>query len=99
LTGLVDTSLYRSPEWREALTAACAERDLDLERVWQETDNTDDSEGLYIKIEEEGRVVERLKFVRASFLTAVLDSGGHWLRRPIVPNQLRDGVDLFGDVP
>ena len=53
-------------------------------------------EGLYIKVEEEGRVVERYKFIRASFLTTVLDSGSHWLRRPILPNQLDAGVDLFG---
>ena len=54
-----------------------------------------DAEGLYLKIEEDGVVVERYKWVRASFLTAVLDSGGHWLDRPIVPNRLADGVDLF----
>ena len=55
----------------------------------------DDAEGLYIKVEEDGRVVERYKWVRTSFLTEVLDSGGHWLDRPIVPNRLADGVDLF----
>jgi hypothetical protein len=53
-------------------------------------------EGLYLKVEEGGRVVERYKLVRSSFLTAILDSGSHWLDRPIVPNQLRDGADLYG---
>lgn len=37
----------------------------------------------------------RYKWIRASFLTAVVDSGSHWLARPIVPNRLADGVDLF----
>ena len=32
-----------------------------------------------------------------SFLTSVVESGSHWLSRPIVPNQLRAGVDLFGE--
>jgi hypothetical protein len=41
-------------------------------------------------------VVHRYKFVRFDFLSAVLDSGSHWMRRPILPNQLADGVDLFG---
>jgi hypothetical protein len=50
-------------------------------------------------VEESGAVVERYKYVRASFLAAVLDSGTHWLKRPIVPNQLRPGVNLFGSVP
>jgi hypothetical protein len=43
--------------------------------------------------------VGRYKFVRASFLTSVVESGSHWLKRPIVPNQLRPGVDLFGGTP
>ena len=38
------------------------------------------------KVEEEGEVRARYKYVRADFLTAVLDSGTHWLRRPILPN-------------
>ena len=45
-------------------------------------------EGLYIKIEENGQVVERLKFVRPSFTQAVDASQSHWLDRPIVPNGL-----------
>ena len=45
-------------------------------------------EGLYIKAEESNKVAERFKYVRADFLTTVLDSGSHWLRRPIVPNIL-----------
>jgi hypothetical protein len=52
-------------------------------------------EGLYIKHEEDGRVVSRYKFVRPSFLQAVADAGEHWMDRPIEPNQLREGVDLF----
>jgi hypothetical protein len=46
-------------------------------------------EGLYIKVEENGQVIDRLKFVRPSFLQTILESQTHWLERPIVPNQLR----------
>ncbi|MGJ5815626.1 RNA ligase family protein [Paludibaculum fermentans] len=52
-------------------------------------------EGLYFKHEEQGRVVGRFKYVRPSFLQAVVDSGEHWSDRPIEPNRLRRGVDLF----
>ena len=52
-------------------------------------------EGLYLKHEEEGRVIGRFKFVRAGFSQAVADSGEHWMDRPIEPNRLRKGVDLF----
>ena len=83
LPRLVAPSLYKTPRWREAITD------------WKETDSSDDAEGLYVKIEEDGVVVERYKWIRASFLTAVVDSGSHWLDRPIVPNRLAEGVDLF----
>lgn len=56
-------------------------------------------EGLYIKVEEDDQVVGRYKLIRASFLTTVLESGSHWLNRPIPPNQLTDGLDIFGDGP
>ena len=52
-------------------------------------------EGLYLKQEENGRVIGRYKFVRTEFLQTVADSGDHWMNRPIEPNRLRDGVDLF----
>lgn len=96
LLALIENSLYKSPAWRERLAEVCALRGLDLERIRQETDPSDLMEGLYIKVEDQGRVVERYKYVRAGFLTSVVDSGTHWLKRPIVPNQLREGVDLFG---
>jgi hypothetical protein len=53
-------------------------------------------EGLYIKWEEDGRVLGRYKYVRSGFLQAVEEEGMHWMDRPIEPNQLRPDVDLFG---
>ena len=46
-----------------------------------------------------GAVVARYKWIRASFLSAVVDSGSHWLNRPIVANRLAPGVELFAEVP
>lgn len=57
--------------------------------------STELMEGLYLKHEEGGRVIGRYKYVRAGFLQAVADSGEHWMDRPIEPNRLRRGVDLF----
>ena len=96
LVALVGPSLYKSSRWRERLSAACAERGLDAGRIWKETDPSDLMEGVYVKVEEEDRVAERYKWIRASFLTSVLDSGTHWLKRPLVPNLLREDADLFG---
>jgi hypothetical protein len=96
LTALVGPSLFKGPHWRQHLEEACRAHGLDPERARAETDGSDLMEGLYIKVEEAGRVVERYKWIRASFLTTVLDSGSHWMRRPILPNRLREDVDLFG---
>jgi hypothetical protein len=96
LPALVRHSLYKSARWRDALTEAIVAEGLDPERQRGETDPADEGEGLYLKVEEDGVVLERYKFVRPSFLTAVVDSGSHWLSRPIVPNRLAPGVDIFG---
>jgi len=95
LTAFVGPSLYKGSTWRARLTAAVQERGLDVERALRETDPSEQSEGLYVKHESEDEVLHRYKWVRASFLTAVVESGSHWLNRPIVPNQLADGVDLY----
>jgi hypothetical protein len=97
IRSLVRPALYKSLRWRESLERACARVGQDVERVRSETDGSDLAEGLYIKVEEEGRVAGRYKYIRASFLTSVLDSGSHWMDRPVLPNQLRDGTDIFGD--
>ena len=96
LVALIGPSLFKSPAWRTRLIEAALARGVDGETVVRETDSSDLMEGLYIKVEENDRVVERFKFVRAGFLTAVVDSGSHWLRRPILPNGLAAHVDLFG---
>nr|WP_321476740.1 RNA ligase family protein [uncultured Paludibaculum sp.] len=52
-------------------------------------------EGLYIKWEADGHVLGRYKYVRRGFLQAVANSETHWMDRPIEPNMLRPGADLF----
>jgi hypothetical protein len=95
----VRPSLYTSERWRERLVEVVRELGLREERVLAETDRSGLAEGLYVKVEEEGRVLDRYKFIRPSFLQAVVESGSHWLDRPVVPNLLADGVDLFGGEP
>jgi len=95
LVKLLGNSLYKSADWKVRLEDGCAVNNARVEMTIAQTDPTDLMEGLYIKVEENDRVVERYKFIRESFLTAVIDSETHWLDRPIVPNRLRDGVDIF----
>lgn len=101
-----ESGQFLSTERRHALLAGgpvvsvpvlAADRNINLEaQVRCSTCSSHETmEGLYIKHEEGGYVVGRYKYVRASFLQAVADSGEHWMDRPIEQNRLRDGVDLF----
>jgi len=98
LPSLVGPSRFHTPIWPESSRQSCLAAGVAPDVALSETDTTDLMEGLYIKVEQDGRVVSRYKYVRGDFLTAVLDSGTHWLNRPIIPNRLRDGVDLCGSV-
>jgi hypothetical protein len=98
LTALVGPSTCRTPRWREALVDAAIAGGADPERVVDQTDGCDDMEGLYIKVEEGDATIGRYKWVRSSFLTAVLDSGTHWQDRPIVANQLARPEVMYATV-
>ncbi|MEW6737042.1 MAG: RNA ligase family protein [Acidobacteriota bacterium] len=89
-------SAFIQPGHVEKLQTICEQRGLDVARAVKETDRSLDMEGLYIKVEEDGLVKERYKYVRASFLQAVENAEGHWLARPIIPNLLQPDIDLFG---
>ena len=95
LMGWIGLSVARTEQWRQSLSEEASRRELDLDRVGEQTDADERVEGLYIKVEDTDRVVSRYKFVRASFTQTILDQDEHWLKRPIVPNRLRPGVDLF----
>ena len=77
------------------LRAAAEREGQDADRICRETDRSRMMEGLYIKVEENGEVVDRMKYVRATFLQVVEASRTHWLERPIIPNGLTRPVDAL----
>ena len=83
-------SNYITENHIERLRLVTARLGHDVERAVKETDPSVKMEGLYIKIEENGIVTDRLKYVRASFIQSVLQAEGHWLNKPIITNQLKD---------
>ena len=95
VTSHVGPSLFKTPEWRDRLVEAGAAAGVQAAQVLAETDPHDAMEGVYIKVEDDDCVLERLKWVRGSFLNALVDSGSHWLDRPIVNNRLAAGVSLW----
>ena len=72
----------------ERLREYCLNNGQDAQQRCAETDQSTTMEGLYIKIEENGCTVGRLKYVRVSFAQTIAQSGTHWIDRPIIPNGL-----------
>lgn len=81
-------SNYITNNHLDDLAKEALKQNLDPQRQINETDNSMVMEGLYIKVEENGMVVDRMKYVRYSFLQTVEVSETHWLDRPIIPNKL-----------
>jgi hypothetical protein len=96
LVGLLQQSHFIQAGHIERLYQLCLEHRLDAARSIQQTNQSLLMEGLYIKVETPEFTVARYKYVRPDFLTTILQSDSHWLSRPIIPNQLQDGVNLFG---
>jgi len=84
-------SLYKSENWQQSLLSVCEKEGLNFDLAMKQTDNSDLAEGLYIKIEDDGRTIDRYKFVRSEFTARILSSDSHWLERPIIPNLLERG--------
>jgi hypothetical protein len=96
---LVYRSLAKSRGWRANFEQQVRREGQPLALAWKQTNGSDASEGLYLKVENADHVEARYKLVRPDFLQTILDSGSHHLARPILPNRLADGVDLFTPLP
>lgn len=97
LISFLGSSYFISSARESNLKQQCSKLKLDEEQVLKETDPSCQMEGLYIKVEEKSSVLERYKFIRASFLSCVLESESHWLNRPIVPNLLKEGAQIYAN--
>lgn len=95
LWSLVGPSIARSAQWSAALDEAIARMRLAHALCRQQSDPSPLAEGLYVKLEDAHQVRARFKLVRADFVQHILDSGSHHSERPLLPNQLAYGVDLY----
>lgn len=85
---LLKQSTFVTDNQRENLRAITEKLGLDSERYCNETDLSGMMEGLYIKVEENGAVVDRMKYVRSAFFQCVDFTETNWINKPIVPNRL-----------
>lgn len=60
----------------------------------------DKPEGLYLKIEQDGKTIGRYKMVRPDFIQTIIDENDagedHWSHKPMEENTLKVGVNIFG---
>lgn len=85
-------SLYKTDGWKAKLEETAKKYSI-YNPMEGKVDNRL-SEGLYIKIEDEDRVLGRVKYVRSGFRQTLTETD-HWASKPILPNQLKEGVELF----
>jgi hypothetical protein len=95
LLTLVTPSYAKTKAWRNRFEDIVRREGFDLDKAWAMADKSDLMEGLYIKVEDGGEVVERYKLVRNDFVQAILDADVHHSKQPFIPNQLAAGVDIF----
>lgn len=97
LISYLGNSAFKSESCLASLEEECKKQGLSFETAARQTDPSGLMEGIYIKIEEEEETTGRLKYVRSSFLNTISDSETHWASRPIIPNRLKKGTDLFAE--
>lgn len=88
-------SYAKTNRWRETFEKVVRKLGFNLDLAWEMADKSDLMEGLYIKVEEDGFVTERYKYVRHDFVQAIIESKVHHSQQPFIPNQLAPGVDIF----
>lgn len=91
----VRPSMYKTENWRDNLIKAAIKAGVEPERAIKESDKSDFSEGVYIKIETDEHTVGRLKWVRRDFTQHIIEGGRHWSEGPMIENTMDPTVDLF----
>jgi hypothetical protein len=99
LVSLITQSNFINSGHLEQLRTIARAKELDEELILQQTDNSTLMEGLFVKIEENGTIKNRYKYVRHSFSNTIIQSEIHWLNRPLIPNLLANNVSLFTESP
>jgi hypothetical protein len=88
---LIGKSNYKTPDWKSYFDIAMA-GELGRHYANAETEDSVLMEGIYIKIEDDEKVVGRAKLPRPEFEKVKTDDS-KWLRRPIFPNKLRSATN------
>lgn len=86
-------SNYITKDYFKHLEQDAIKLKLDPNQVFKQSDCSMLMEGLYIKVEENGEVLLRAKYVRNTYSQSIQDSNIHWLNRVIIPNRINKEID------
>lgn len=83
-------SLYVSDQSFEDIENKMAEKNFpeSLQKNLTSLNKNQLREGIYVKVEGDGIVKERYKFVRSDFVQTILADEIHWSDRPTIPNEM-----------
>ena len=90
LLSLLGQSNYITEGHLSELSDVAASLGLDPLSVLEHTDETSLMEGLYVKVEEGGKVTSRMKYVRHGY-TQTAGTEERWHSRTVIPNKLKSG--------
>lgn len=91
LTGLIKRSSYQTEHWPSVMWQASETMKFNLEHALHHTDKSGLMEGLYIKHEDDEKVLGRYKYVRYQFVEGIINPGVHWKDLEPIDNLLADG--------
>ena len=84
----ITNSKYKTENCEQNLLNTINLLNLNQEECLKETDTSPLMEGIYIKVEENGIVTDRMKYVRYSFTQPTSVTSSEWFDKPIIPNKL-----------
>ncbi len=91
LTNQIQRSRHQSEHWASMLWQYCESRNINLDKVLHHTDKSGLMEGLYIKHEDDDKVLGRYKYIRQAFVDGIINPGVHWKDVKPVENLIRGG--------
>jgi hypothetical protein len=89
-SSLVAAPLFRSPGWKATAAASASRAGVEPAAFLARVADNGLAEGVYGKIEEDGTVVARFKWVRPDFVSGIVEGGRHWKDAPLVPNTVAE---------
>ena len=88
-------SLYQSDNWEDNLKKSCNLVGDNFDERLAKLVTRPEMEGIYIKVEKDGKTIDRYKWVNPNFKQTIKNSNEHWQSRFPVPNLLENQLDIF----